>query len=100
MLTTRIEEIHEKFKKLGLPDYMWGGVQRYLEHKIEPGSFLLSVLENAPFTEVIARADVTNQSLLREWGLFCYNDLPGWAWGSKEKVQAWLTLKGLVEDDA
>ena len=72
-----------------IPEYMRGGLERYVEHHIKPGSFLMAVLENN-FVLAAGRADDINQRYLMAWADTLYNDLPGTCWGSPEKVQSWL----------
>ena len=43
-----------------IPDYMRGGLRRYLAHGIEPGSFLSAVLRN-DLIDACGRADDTNR---------------------------------------
>ena len=83
-----------------LPDYMRGGMQRYIENGIPPGDFLLAVLSN-DFIEVISRADGTNIRRLIDYARFLYNELPGRGthnpdcWGSRKTVAKWIKLGGL-----
>lgn len=72
-----------------LPDYMRDGAERYIENRIEPGGFMMAVLENR-FVEAVGRADSTNLHCLQDWALWLYNDCPSKAWGSPAKVAAWL----------
>ncbi len=73
-----------------LPDYMQGGARRYIEHGIRPGSFLCAVLENN-LVGAFRCADSTNRPLIAtvyvEW---LHWEIPAPAWGSKEKVDAWI----------
>lgn len=79
--------------------YMLSGMQRYVEHGIEPGSFLRAVLENDLFRAVGA-ADATNIENLKEWCMFIYNDIPASIWGSPEKVQAHIDACALKREVA
>lgn len=67
--------------------YMLSGMQRYVEHGIEPGSFLTAVLCN-DLKGAVANADDNNIQELVEWVRFCWNELPANIWGSPEKVAA------------
>lgn len=67
-----------------------GGLIRYIEHRIEPGSFLHSVLEN-DLKEACARADSINRRKLFEYVEWLYNEAPHECWGSPEKVSKWLS---------
>ena len=46
-----------------IPTSLWGGLQRYLFDRIEPGSFLRAVMEN-DLVEVFKNADEHNRSQL------------------------------------
>ena len=62
---------------------------RYWHRRIETGGFLRAVLEN-DLREACSRADDTNIRCLPGIVLFCYEQLPAIAWGSTERVRAWL----------
>jgi len=72
-----------------VPEHMREGLERYVEHHIRPGSFLMAVLENN-LVLAAGRADDINRMYLMQWADVLYNELPGSCWGSKEKVQNWL----------
>lgn len=76
-------------KDCGIPSHMIGGIYRYVAHRIEPGSFLMAVMEN-DFMEALARADEINVNCLKAYGMFIYNYVPSACHGSPEKVAAWL----------
>lgn len=71
-----------------IPDYMIGGIDRWIDHGIPPGDFLMAVLCNN-LKEAVARADDVNVKLLPAYVSFFYNDAPSECWGSPEKVLAW-----------
>ena len=73
----------------GLPDGLRGGMQRYIEERIQPGDFLLAVLTNNLRTS-LARADETNKPLLEGIVRWLYNNAPGDCWGSVANVHLWL----------
>ena len=85
----RREDVAEKCEAYGIPDHMWGGVERYLFDRIPPGSFLMAVLENNLF-EAFARADQKNVRTMRAWIHLIYNEFPISSFGSPETVQGWL----------
>ena len=62
---------------------------RYWHRRIPTGGFLQAVLEN-DLVEACARADDDNIRHLPGIVSFCYNQLPGNSWHSRENVQAWL----------
>ena len=80
-----------------IPAHMRGGLERYVEHHIKPGSFLMAVLENN-FVLALGRVDDINREHLMQWGDVLYNELPQACWGSPEKVQSWLDNKEREED--
>lgn len=81
----------DKAIECGIPDYMLDGLNLYFNHGIEPGSFLTSVLENN-LVMAAACADDTNSRLLKNYANFLYNFAPSSSWGSKEKVEAWISM--------
>src|SRR6185369_13087577 len=80
---------------LNVPEAYRGGLERYARDHVEPGSFLLCVLEDR-LGEALARFD-HNRSIeeLREVVEFVHNELmPGSCHGSPEAVKAWLAHRG------
>lgn len=75
-----------------LPEHMRGAMQRYMEHGIEPGSFLMSVLSN-DFMGAVGRADSTNKHRLADYATWLYNFAPPASFGSPAKVDAWVELR-------
>lgn len=72
-----------------IPGHMHAGVINYLDHRIAPGSFLRAVLENR-LVHAFGRADDINLEAMPRWAAWLYNHCPASAWGSPEKVAAWL----------
>lgn len=72
-----------------LPDHMHQSMELYLGNGIEPGSFLYAVLTNN-LKEAVGRADDINIRYLPNIVSYCYNKIPSGAWGSQEKVEAWM----------
>ena len=81
-----------QFKYFHIPEYMMGGVTRYIEHGIPPGDFLTAVICNDLF-EAISRADDTNMRNLPAYIGYFYNKAPSECFGSKEKMDAWIKAK-------
>lgn len=73
----------------GLPEHMRDGARLYIEHGVEPGGFLRAVLQNQ-LVEAFGRADDTNRAAMFQWAGWLYNEAPRGAWGSPEKVDAWI----------
>lgn len=68
---------------------LYGALERYLNHGIMPGSFLTAVLENN-LSEAFGRADICNEANMKNIVGYIYNNIPSYAWGSKEKVKQYL----------
>lgn len=64
-------------------------IQDYITKRWEPGSFVRAVLENN-LREACASADNINIRALPHIVAYCYNYIPSNAWGSPERVDAWL----------
>lgn len=77
----------EKANQL-IPDYMHGGLQRWIEHGVVPGRFLCAVLQN-DLVEAVGRADETNMVLLPNYVRFLWNYAPSGCFGSVEKFNDW-----------
>lgn len=71
-----------------IPEYMQGGVERYMLDGIMPGSFLRAVLNN-DFMGAASNADYNNQQILFKWAMFLYNHAPAGSFGSPENVRNW-----------
>jgi hypothetical protein len=89
MACTTTEEILQALNRTKTPEYMHGGIVRYLVNKIAPGSFLTAVICN-DLRRACENADATNATLLIEYVKFFYNDAPSQSWGSREKFDAWM----------
>lgn len=75
-----------------IPEHMHSAVTDYLKRGLEPGDFLRAVLEN-DLVQAFGRADTTNLEHMFDWASFLYNEMPSNAWGSKEKVNAWMAAR-------
>lgn len=73
----------------GIPEYMHGGLIRYYENKIPPGSFLEAVINN-DLREACSRADDTNKHCLFAYMMWFYNKAPGGSWGYTDAVSDWI----------
>ena len=72
-----------------VPTHTLGGIDRYINEHIEPGGFLMAVLENN-LREAFARADMSNREAMFDIVSYLYNEAPAACWGSPEKVHTWL----------
>lgn len=88
-------QLREAAEHRGVPDYMIGGLVRYVLHGVPPGSFLTAVMEN-DLTGAYGRADEQNTAAMRAWVMLTYNDLPAGCHGSPEAVDGWLARQGLL----
>lgn len=75
-----------------LPEHMRGGMQRYIENRIEPGSFLKAVLCN-DLMEAMGWADDINRHRVFGICMWLYNYAPPACYGSPENVRAWLSAE-------
>jgi hypothetical protein len=90
-------EIRRDLDRAGIPAHLHGGLIRYVVDRIAPGHFLTALLEN-DLVGVINRGDtseVENTALIKAWVSVLYNceAIPAISWGSKERVDAWLSGK-------
>lgn len=77
-----------------IPDYMVGGLRRYIENGIKPGDFLAAVLSN-DLKEAVIRADDTNIGILHNYIKFLYNYGPMECYGSEHAYSRWIEKGGL-----
>jgi hypothetical protein len=72
-----------------LPSQIREAIDRYSVHGYRTGDFLYAFLSN-DLSEAVGRADPANVRLLAEIRDYVLEFVPDSAWGSKEKVEAWL----------
>ena len=72
-----------------IPEYTQGALKQYVEDGLSPGAFLVAVLTNN-LMGAIFTGDNNNLKALKEICMFVYNDIPGNAWGTKEKMTKWI----------
>jgi len=73
-----------------IPELTLAALDRYVNHGILPGGFLVKVLSNDLFGAV-GRADKENLAALPEIVQYIYCELPADAWGSHELVYAFAS---------
>ena len=83
------------FSETACPPEVKESLLRYWHQRIPTGDFLRAVLENN-LREAFGRADDTNRRHLGEIVNWCYWELPSPAWGSPEKVRAWLAQEDVA----
>lgn len=73
-----------------VPEHLHSGIINYFIYHIRPGGFLVSVLENRPWAEVMARGDYTSRTNLAALYEFLRSSgVPSEAWGSGHAVNNW-----------
>ena len=73
-----------------LPSHMVGAMQRYIENRLHPGSFLTAVLSN-DLADAVGRADDINRDRISDIVTWLYNYAPSGCWGNPDKVASWLS---------
>lgn len=81
-------EAFESMDRL-VPEHIQGGLLRYIDQHIEPGSFLSAVLCN-DLRGACSTADDINRVRLFDIVSWLYLHAPGACWGSPGKFLAWL----------
>lgn len=71
------------------PEGLRGEMQRYIEHGIRPGSFLMACLVNR-FAEAVILADEENLARIRDIAQFLHNEVPMSLWGDARRVTNWI----------
>ena len=70
-----------------------GPMENWLEFGIYPGSFLGAILRNDLLGALGHANDSVTLESLHQLTRWCYWQLPGPAWGSKDKVEAWAKAR-------
>jgi len=83
-----------EFNEFEIPDYMGAGIKNYINHGRKPGDFLTAVIQNK-LIQAIQTADSTNIKNLQAYAMYFYWEVPSIAWGSEEKMKAWIDRNGL-----
>ena len=78
-----------KFNQFYIPERMMPGIRLYVEHGVQPGSFLSAVIQNN-LSEAVGRADDENLKNIPAFVAYFYNECPSNCWGSPEKMQSWM----------
>lgn len=75
-----------------LPPHIQDGFRVYIERHVLPGSFVRACLENN-LRDAFGKADEINRERLCDIVQFLYNEAPNDCWGSREKVQVWISKR-------
>lgn len=73
----------------GISERMVEAIYGYVEHGVRPGHFWYAVLSDS-LSRAVNRADDENRLRLDKYVQFMMWCIPGDAWGSEKKVQAWI----------
>lgn len=65
-------------------------LENYFLHALPPGGFLTALLSNESVLTVVRRGDFENRKRVHFYVDWLVNYAPVAAWGSEEKVKAWL----------
>jgi len=71
-----------------LPEHIRGGMRKYIEEGVHPGSFLTAVICDK-LVDSFMLADETNTACMFSIAKFMYLEAPMLCRGSKEKMDAW-----------
>ena len=77
-----------KFREFYIPERMMPGIERYVQDRVMPGSFLQAVISN-DLRLACANADEENLRNLPAYIAYLYNETPSGCWGSQEKMIYW-----------
>lgn len=78
-----------------VPEHLREGLTRYVENGIRPGRGLEGILKDLPLSQVISYVDSETEAALGNIYRFLYNAVGSPAWGSAEKVEAWIKQNGM-----
>ena len=87
-----IDEPEYTFRDFYIPANMMDAVKRYIDHGIQPGSFLTGVISNN-LREAVSNADDENLRNIPAYMGYFYNEAPSACWGSPEQMSQWIQSK-------
>lgn len=73
-----------------VPEGLREGLVAYVEKHRHPGGFLEAVLTN-DLRKAVDRADVESMAGLKYIVMWLFNRAPSGCWGSREKLEEWLS---------
>lgn len=80
------------FRDFYISDNMLDAIKRYIEHGIEPGSFLTAIITNN-LNSAVAYADDENIKNIPAFVSYFYNHAPSNCWGSIDNMDGWMIKK-------
>jgi len=95
------EEFCEKYEVETLPQHMWPALYRYICKGIPMGSFGSALMADE-LVGSFCCADEDNLRAMKAWASWLYSRCPRGAWGSEERMRAWIAdggLNGIEERD-
>jgi hypothetical protein len=81
---------HNEHLWMDVPAHLREGLRAYMMEHRPTGGFLAAVLENDLFL-ASSRADPQSQRSFHAIAKYIYNCAPGQCYGSREKVDAWVS---------
>lgn len=87
-----------EFRGFTIDADMMEGVRNYIDHGIEPGSFLSAVICNN-LRAAVESADHRNIGNIPAFVGYFYNDAPSRCWGSSDKMIAWMAAKAVERSE-
>ena len=84
-----------EFRGFTIDADMLEGIRNYVDHGIEPGSFLSAVICN-DLKAAVGAADYRNIRNIPAFVGYFYNEAPSACWGSNEKMIAWMAAKAVA----
>lgn len=88
------EEFCEKYEVETLPPHMWSSLYRYICKGIPMGGFGAALMSDK-LVEAFCCADEDNLRAMGAWASWLRSYCPCGAWGSEERMQAWIADGGL-----
>lgn len=82
-------------RRTRVPEHLRAGLTRYVEQGVEPGSGLRAILEDRPLSQIVGYCDTETDAALGNIYRFLYNAVGSPAWGSPERVAAWIAHNGM-----
>ena len=82
----------DRFDYSVIPEQTMAALERYIEMKLRTGDFLHGVLTN-DLSKAVSHADSENEKAVFQIVCWLHNEAPASCYGSKEKVEAWLSSR-------